>query len=319
VGRMIDTAARLLRLLSLLQARHDWSGTALAERLGVTTRTVRRDVERLRALGYPVAASMGPIGGYRLGAGAVLPPLLLDDEEAVAVVVGLRTGAAGGVAGIDEACLRALGKVEQVLPSRLRRRVNTLESAMIAMPPRARVTVNPTVLTAISDAIGASEALRFDYVSHHDTASYRTVQPHRLVAWGHKWYLVGWDVHRGDWRTFRVDRISLRTPNGPCFTPRDPPDGDVAAYLRRTMGFDMWPYRCRVRLQTPATQITGLVDGIVTPIDAHTCRLELASDSFALVALVLGMLDVDFKVESPPERTTHLRKLSHRFADAATK
>jgi len=192
VGPMVDTAARLLRLLSLLQARQDWSGAALAERLGVTTRTVRRDIERLRELGYPVQASMGPAGGYRLGAGAVLPPLLLDDEEAVAVVVGLRTG----VAGIDEASLRALGKVEQVLPSRLRRRVNTLESAMIAMPPRTRATIDPTVLTAISEAIRASETLRFHYLSHHETQSQRAVQPHRLVAWGHRWYLLGWDVDR---------------------------------------------------------------------------------------------------------------------------
>ncbi len=315
----MDTAGRLLRLLSLLLMRGDWSGAALAERLGVTTRTVRRDVDRLRELGYPVRASMGPIGGYRLGAGAALPPLLLDDEEAVAVVVGLRTGAVGAVAGIDEASLRALTKLEQVLPSRLRHRVNTLERAMVAIPPRGGpATVDATALTAISDAIRTSEVLGFDYVSHHETESRRALEPHRLVAWGSKWYLVGWDVDRTDWRIFRVDRIALRTPNGPRFTPRDPPDGDVGAYLRRKMGFDMWPHRCRVRLHAPAAQITGRVGGIVTPIDERTCRLELASDSYDLVALVVGMLDVDFDVESPHELAGHFRKLSHRFADAGT-
>lgn len=314
---MLSTSARLLRLLSLLQTRRDWPGQDLAVRLEVDVRTVRRDIDRLRTLGYQVHSVSGTAGGYRLGPGADVPPLLLDDEEAVAVAVGLRSAAGGTVAGIEESSVRALAKLEQVLPSRLRQRVATLERAMVAIPPRGRVTVDAAALTAISDAIRASQTLRFGYVSHHETASFRTVEPHRLVVWGRMWYLVGWDIDRTDWRTFRVDRISLRTPNGPRFTPRDPPDGDVAAYLRRTMGFDMWPYRCRVTLRAPATQITGRVEGIVTPIDDQTCRLELASDSFDLVALVIGMLDVDFQVESPRELADHLRKLSHRFTNAA--
>lgn len=313
---MSDTAARLLRLLGLLQSRRDWTATALADRLDVTTRTVRRDVDRLRQLGYPVHAAMGPAGGYRLGSGASLPPLLLDDQEAVAVALGLRTAAVGTVAGMDEVSRRALAKLERVLPSRLRHRVNSLERAMVAVPARGSASVDPAVLTGIAAAIRACEVLRVDYVNHHGAQSRRTLEPHRLVVWGHKWYLVGWDRERADWRTFRVDRLSLRTPGGPRFTPREPPDGDVAAYLRRTIGFEMWPYRCRVKLHCPAAQITGRVDGVITPIDDHTCLLELASDSFDLAALVVGMLDVDFEVEHPPELAQHLHKLSHRFAAA---
>jgi predicted DNA-binding transcriptional regulator YafY len=316
---MLETPARLLRLLSLLQMHRDWSGPELAERLAVTTRTVRRDVERLRDLGYLVHATMGPVGGYRLAAGTTLPPLLLDDDEAVAVTVGLRTSATSNVAGIEEASLRALAKVEQVLPSRLRHRVEALEGAIVAMPPRSEPTVDTTVLTAVAAAIRAADSLRFDYLSHHGIPSRRTVEPHRLVCWGHRWYLVGWDGERANWRTFRADRMSLLTPNGPRFTHREPPDGDVAAYLRRTIGHDMWPYRSRLVMHAPAAQITGRVGGIITPIDELTCLLELASDSLDLVALVVGMLDIDFEVESPPELAQHLRKLSGRFASAAAR
>ncbi|MEU7984169.1 YafY family protein [Streptosporangium canum] len=313
---MLETPARLLRLLSLLQMHRDWSGTELAERLGVTTRTVRRDIDRLRELGYPVHAWKGPAGGYRLGAGASLPPLLLDDEEAVAVTVGLHTTAAGQVAGAEEASLRALTKIEQVLPSRLRHQVAALKDAVVAMSPGNGPTVEAAALTAISVAIRAGELLLFDYVSHHETESRRGVEPHRLVCWGRRWYLVGWDVERADWRTFRVDRIRLRTPNGPRFAHRESPDGDVAAYLRRTMGFEMWPLRARLRVHASAADVTARVNGIVTPVDDHTCLLELAVDSFDPVVLVMSMLDADFEVESPPELVQHIRKLSTRFTDA---
>ncbi|SHF10065.1 helix-turn-helix transcriptional regulator [Streptoalloteichus hindustanus] len=313
---MLETSARLLRLLSLLQMRRDWPSRELADRLGVTTRTVRRDVDRLRELGYPVHSTMGAAGGYRLGDDAALPPLLLDDDEAVAVVIGLQGAAGGSVAGIEEASLRALSKVEQVLPGRLRQRVSTLERAMVAMPASSTPTVDTATLTAISATIRTSETLRFDYVSHDGTTSTRQVEPHRVASWGRRWYLVGWDVDRGDWRTFRVDRMRLRTPNGPRFARREPPDGDVVAYLRRTMGFEMWPHRCLLRVHTPASEITGRVDGIVTPIDDHNCLLELPTDSYDMVAFTVAMLDVDFEVESPPELAEHLRKLSHRFTAA---
>ncbi len=314
------TPARLLRLLSLLQMHRDWTGTELAARLDVTTRTVRRDVDRLRELGYPVHAVMGPVGGYRLGAGAALPPLLLDDDEAVAVTLGLQTSAAGGVAGIGEASLRALTKVEQVLPTRLRHRVDALRGAVVTMPPRygPGPAVDADTLTAISAAIRAAETLRFDYRSHAGDETRRSVEPHRIAHWSHKWYLVGWDTDRADWRTFRVDRMSLRTPNGRHFAHRPSPDGDVVAYLRRTMGFAMWPYRSVMRVHVPAEDLAGRVEGIVTPIDEHTCRLEMGSDSYALVALVVGMLDVEFEVESPPELVTHLQALAGRFTRATS-
>lgn len=244
--------------------------------------------------------------------------MLLDDEEAVAVTVGLHTTAAGHVAGAEEASLRALAKIEQVLPSRLWPQVAALKGAVVTMPPGSEPTVEAAALTAISAAIRAGELLRFDYVSHHETESRRAVEPHRLVCWGRRWYLVGWDVERADWRTFRVDRISLRTPNGPRFAHREPPDGDVAAYLRRTMGFEMWPLRARLRVHASAAEVSARVNGMVTPLDDHTCLLELAADSFGPVVLVLSMLDADFEVESPPELARHIRKLSTRFADAVT-
>ncbi|MCP2259136.1 putative DNA-binding transcriptional regulator YafY, contains an HTH and WYL domains [Streptoalloteichus tenebrarius] len=314
----METSARLLRLLSLLQMRREWPSRELAERLGVTTRTVRRDVEKLRGLGYPVHSSMGAAGGYRLGGEAALPPLLLDDDEAVAVVVGLRTAAGGTVEGIEEASLRALAKMEQVLPPRLRHRVSTLEHAVVAVPPHGGPVVESAVLTAISAAVRGREVLRFDYVDHHGDSSLRDVEPHRLVSWGRRWYLVGWDRGRADWRTFRVDRMRLRTPNGPRFPHREPPDGDVVAYLRRTMGFEMWPLRCRLRVHAPASDLTGRVDGVVTPVDARSCLLELPTDSFDMVAFTMALLDLDFEVESPPELARRLTTLSRRFAAAAT-
>src|SRR5215218_11163657 len=222
----MDTSERLLKLLSLLQARPDWTGRELAERLDVTGRTVRNDVERLRRLGYPVHASPGVGGGYRLGAGAALPPLLLDDEEAVAVAVGLRTAAGGSVAGIEETSIRALMKLEQVLPSRLRHRVDAVQASMVTVPGTGP-TVDADVLTAIAGAIRASERLRFDYIHHDGIMSVRTTEPHRLVNWGRRWYLVAWDTDRQDWRTFRVDRLSPRTPSGPRFTPREFPEREV--------------------------------------------------------------------------------------------
>ncbi|RKT85224.1 Predicted DNA-binding transcriptional regulator YafY, contains an HTH and WYL domains [Saccharopolyspora antimicrobica] len=316
---MLATPARFLRLLSLLQMGRDWSGAELAERLEVTTRTVRRDIDQLRELGYPVDATIGPHGGYRLGAGASLPPLLLDDDEAVAVAVGLHTAAAGRVTGAEEASVRALNKLEQVLPSRLRHRVSTLKNAVVTMSPGTGSGVRATVLTAISAAVRAAETLRFDYLDHHGAETRRNVEPHRLVCWGPKWYLVGWDVGRADWRTFRVDRMMLRTPNGPRFAHREPPDGDVVAYLRRTVGFEMWPLRSQLLVHAPAEDVEGRIDGIVTPVDESTCRLELASDSYDLVALAMGMLDVDFEVESPPELAEHLRKLGNRFTNASTR
>lgn len=217
---MLETSARLLRLLSLLQAHREWSGADLADRLGVTSRTIRRDVDRLRELGYPVNASPGTGGGYQLGAGAELPPLLLDDDEAVAVAVGLRTAAGQGIEGIGETSVRALAKLEQVLPSRLRRRVSALNTFTVPMlrgpQPSA---VDPGVLTELANACRDGERLRFEYRDHGGSPTRRNVEPHRLVCTERRWYLVAWDVDRDDWRTFRADRITPTPPHGPRFTP----------------------------------------------------------------------------------------------------
>jgi len=211
---MLETSARLLRLLSLLQSRRDWPGAELAERLGVTTRTVRRDVDRLRDLGYPVESATGTAGGYRLGVGAALPPLLLDDDEAVAVAVGLRAAATGTVTGIEETSLRALAKLEQVLPSRLRHRVGAMQSAILPLTGPGP-TVDPDLLTA---ACQAHEGVRFGYQQNT-----RRVEPYRLVHTGRRWYLLAFDLDRDDWRTFRVDRIDSAPLPGPRFTPRPEP------------------------------------------------------------------------------------------------
>jgi predicted DNA-binding transcriptional regulator YafY len=315
---MLETSARLLRLLSLLQSRRDWSGPELADRLSVTTRTIRNDIDKLRSLGYPVNATPGVAGGYRLGAGANLPPLLLDDDEAVAVAVGLRTAAGGSVAGIEETSVSALAKLEQVLPSRLRHRVNALQTSTVPVGG-AGPTVDPAVLTVIAATCRDHERLRFDYSSHDGTESTRTVEPHRLAHTGRRWYLVAWDVDRDDWRAFRVDRIAPRTPTGPRFTPREPPDGDVASFVTRGANSAFWKYRIRVKLHAPAEVVAPRVPPPVRvePVDDRTSILHAGSDTLDLVAVYIGMLDVDFDVVDPPELVDHLRKLADRYLRAA--
>jgi predicted DNA-binding transcriptional regulator YafY len=316
---MLQTSVRLLRLLSLLQARADWPGPELAERLGVTTRTVRNDVERLRILGYPVHATPGVGGGYRLGAGAALPPLLLDDDEAVAVAVGLRTAAGGTVTGIQETSVRALAKLEQVLPSRLRHRVAALQAATVEIPATGP-TVDAQVLTAIAGACRDHQRLRFDYRDHDGSASVRDVEPHRLVHDRGRWYLVAWDTDRQDWRSFRADRIRPRTPTGPRFAPRDPPGGDVATWLLRGVGSATWRYRARVTVHAPAELVAGRLPPavLVEAVDEHTCIASVGSDTPQMLAVYLGMLDVDFEVVEPPELVEHVRALADRYRRATT-
>jgi predicted DNA-binding transcriptional regulator YafY len=312
---MLKTSARLLRLLGLLQTQRDWTGPQLADRLQVTTRTIRNDVERLRSLGYPVPAAPGVAGGYRLGAGASLPPLLLDDEEAVAVAVGLRTGT--GVSGIEETSLRALGKLEQVLPSRLRQQVNSLHCAMTSIPSSGP-TVDADVLTALDGAIRAHEQLRFDYVSFDGTTSRRRVEPHRLVHTRGRWFLVAWDVERVDWCTFRGDRIRPRTPNGPRFAARQDPDSDLIGYVEKGLGSAMWRYRTRARVHAPAEEVAARLPPavIVEPVDERTCFVNVGSDTPSMLAVWLGALDADFEVTDCPELADHLRKLADRYARA---
>ncbi|MER6773475.1 YafY family protein [Streptomyces bacillaris] len=302
---MLETSARLLRLLSLLQAHRDWSGADLAERLGVTPRTVRRDVEKLRELGYPVNASPGTGGGYQLGAGAELPPLLLDDEEAVAVAVGLRTAAGHGIEGIGETSVRALAKLEQVLPNRLRRRVSALGAFTVPMLHGADAeTVDPALLTELAGACRDSERLRFSYRAHSGSDSRRTVEPHRLVCTERRWYLVAWDLDRADWRTFRVDRITPTPPHGPRFTPRTPPAEDLAAYVSRGVSVSAYAARAVLLLKAPVAEAARRVPpsaGVLEPVDERTCRLTAGAPDLEVLVIHVLLMGIDFEVVEPPE------------------
>jgi predicted DNA-binding transcriptional regulator YafY len=319
---MLETSARLLRLLSLLEARRDWTGAELADRLGVTTRTVRKDVERLRNLGYTIDAKPGLAGGYRLGIGATLPPLLLDGDEAVAVVLGLRTAAGGAVAGIEETSVRALIKLERLLPSRLRRRVGALAATILTLEgPGPSVAAD--TLTTIAAACRDHERLRFDYRSHDAAASARHTEPHRLVNSARRWYLIAWDLDRHDWRTFRVDRIDLHPPTGHRFTPRDLPDEEVTDRLARGLATATWRYRTRVTVHAPAADIAARLPAAITvePVDTDTCVIDVGSDDPRMLALNLGLLDADFSIDhsTDPDLAAHLRTLAARYTRAGQK
>ncbi|POX62552.1 DNA-binding transcriptional regulator [Streptomyces sp. Ru62] len=318
---MLETSARLLRLLSLLQAHREWSGPELAERLDVTPRTVRRDVDRLRELGYPVHASPGTGGGYRLGVGAELPPLLLDDDEAVAVAVGLRTAAGQGIESIGETSVRALAKLEQVLPHRLRRRVSALNAFTVPMlrggPPTT--PVDPALLTELAHLCRDAERLRFEYRTHEGASSRRTVEPHRLVCTERRWYLVAWDVDRADWRTFRVDRITPRPPHGPRFTPREPPAEDLAAYVSRGVSTGAYPTHSTVRLLVPlheAAEHVSPSSGTLESDGADACLLRSGAANLDVMVVHLLMLGLPFEVIEPAELTDAVRRLRDRLDGA---
>lgn len=316
---MLETSARLLRLLSFLQARRDWSGADLADRLRVTERTVRRDVDRLRRLGYPVDAQPGTGGGYRLGVGAALPPLLLDDEEAVAVAIGLRSATLSGVTGIEETAVRALAKVEQVLPARLRRRVATLQSAIAPMPGGGP-SVDVDTLLAVAAAIRDSQQVRADYRRHDGTASRRVLEPHRIVHAGRRWYLVAWDLERADWRTFRLDRLRPRSPTGPRFEPREAPDPDIAGYASRGITTHTYRYRARVTVLAPAAVVAERIPptvGVLTALDRDSCELVAGSDSLDEIAVYLGLLGHEIVVHEPVELHEHVAALGARLVRAA--
>ncbi len=317
---MLETSARLLRLLALLQTPREWRGTELAARLSVSPRTVRNDIERLRSLGYPVHATRGSSGGYRLEPGADVPPLLLDDDEAVAVAVGLRTAANGGIAGIEETSLRALAKLERVLPSRLRHRLNALTTYTTQVPrDDGGPTVEAGVLTSVVTAARDHETLRFDYRTHDGEPARRIAEPHRVVTWGRRWYLLGWDVERQDWRTYRVDRMVPRVPTGPRFTPREIPGDDAAAYVSRGVSSAAWRLHARVVVHAPATVLAERVSpavGVVEAVDEHTCVLHTGADTVDVLAVHLGLLGAPFEVTDPPELVAHVRELARRYATA---
>jgi predicted DNA-binding transcriptional regulator YafY len=312
------TSSRLLELLSLLQARRDWPGAELADRLAVSGRTIRRDVERLRELGYPVESLTGPAGGYRLRAGTAMPPLLLDDEEAIAIAVGLLTATRSSVTGIEETAVRALVKLEQVLPAHLRRRVAALGSATIA-PTFGGPTVAPQHLTLIAAACRDNECVRFAYRRRDGTESRREVEPHTLVNLGRRWYLVAWDRRREDWRTFRLDRLSGPAAAGVRFAPRKLPAKDAAAYVEQSIVEGPHNYEARVTLRVAAGEIANRVPshvGSVEPIDASSCEFRTRDYDLSWLALRIAMLGVDFEVHEPPELADHLRALAERLARA---
>ncbi|WP_151479473.1 helix-turn-helix transcriptional regulator [Streptomyces albicerus] len=317
---MLETSARLLRLLSLLQAHREWSGADLADRLGVTPRTVRRDVDRLRELGYPVNASPGTGGGYQLGVGAELPPLLLDDDEAVAVAVGLRTAAGQGIEGIGETSVRALTKLEQVLPHRLRRRVGALNAFTVPMLRGRRPSaVDPAVLTELAAACRDSERLRFEYRAHDGSPTRRTVEPHRLVCTERRWYLVAWDVDRDDWRTFRVDRITPKPPHGPRFTPRQPPADDLAAYVSKGVSVRAYASHAVIRLLVPIEEAAERISpsaGTLEAESADSCVLRTGAASLDVMVIHVMLMGIDFEVLEPAELTEAIRTARDRLTRA---
>ncbi|ANJ11474.1 YafY family transcriptional regulator [Streptomyces parvulus] len=317
-----DTPARLLTLLSLLQTPREWPGGELADRLGVSRRTVRRDIDRLRELGYPVQATMGADGGYRLVAGKAMPPLVLDDEEAVAIAVGLRAGAGHAVEGLDEASVRALAKLEQVLPSRLRHRVTTLQAATTPMTTGDGPSIATGTLTVMASTVAGHERLRFAYRAGDGTESRRVTEPYRLVSTGRRWYLIAYDLDREDWRTFRVDRVSEPFATGARFTPRELPTGDAAEYLRRSMQRRNDSYDVDVLfLDAPEVVAARLPQWIGTPEAAEggaSCVLRATvSDAPEWMAVRLAMTGLEFRVRQPAELVDRVRELGARLGRAA--
>jgi predicted DNA-binding transcriptional regulator YafY len=315
---MADTSARMLSLLGLLQGRPRWSGPELAARLGVSVRTVRNDIDRLRSLGYPVEAERGRAGSYRLAAGGKLPPLLLDDDEAVAVAIGLRV--ARGVTGVDEAGARALAKLLQVLPERLRPTVDAVAATVDSGPENTGTDapdpeVDPAVLTAVAKAVQAREWLRFD-----DRGTPRVVEPYRLLSWQRRWYLVARDPEGGEWETFRLDWIEPRMPTRRRFEPVPVPDGDFTAFALRSIAATGWKVHARLRIAAPADSVVARINptvGVVEAVDSATSVLVTGADSLETIAAYIGMLGMDFTVDAPSELRDHLRRLAGVYSRAA--
>nr|BFE99339.1 YafY family protein [Streptoalloteichus tenebrarius] len=302
--------------MSLLQPPREWPGSELAERLEVSPRTIRRDVDRLRELGYPVESTMGATGGYRLVAGSAMPPLLLDDKEAVAIAVGLRTATKHAVTGIEEASVPALAKLDQVLPSRLRRRVGALNAATVPMAPFGEPdSVDPEHLSVLAAAATNHERVRFGYRSRDGTESRRLVEPHSLVPAGHRWYLVAYDTERDDWRTFRVDRVREPRPTGVRVAPWRLPDKDAARYVQRTL-YSLAPtYEVVATLHAPLAEVAGRLGatpGELEPIDERRCRLRGRADTLEWLAFRLTALGCEFEVHEPQELIDYLRALADR-------
>ena len=319
---MLETSARLLHLLSLLQLRREWTGAALADRMSVTERTVRRDIGKLRTLGYPISASPGTAGGYQLGAGAQLPPLLLDDEEALAVALGLSAVASGPVSGIGEASIRALAKLEQVLPARLRPKFSSLRHSVsvLAGPAATASAVNPDILTAFSTAISERRVTAFRYQAFEAAEGRRMVEPYKLVSTGRRWYLVAWDTDRRDWRTFRVDRCQSIPVPRERFVPRPLPARDLAAYVQAAITRSPYRYDVVLRIAAPLGAVAEKVPAEVAVLTAdgpgHTL-LRSGWDSLELPLIRMAGLGIEFEILEPEEMRAQAREAAGRLARAA--
>jgi predicted DNA-binding transcriptional regulator YafY len=317
---LMDPSRRMLSLLSTLQDGRTWSGADLASRLGTSPRTLRRDVDRLRELGYPVQARPGPGGHYQLVAGTAMPPLLLDDDEAVAIAVGLRL-AAGSRTQIDEeagAASRALRKLEQVLPARLRRKVTALHRATETAPAPG-VAVSTRLLGLVGTAAEQHERLVFGYRSRDGEPTERRVEPYRQVLAGRRWYLLGWDLDRGDWRTFRLDRVTAARTTGERFAPRELPADSAAAYLDARLKAPR--HRAVLTFMAPYEQMVDRLshlDGTLEPVDDERCRYTTWVDSFEWLAVTTAILGVDFRVEEPGGFAAYCAQLRDRLGRAVT-
>jgi predicted DNA-binding transcriptional regulator YafY len=319
---MANTSSRTLRLLSLLQTQRYWPGGELAGRLEVSPRTLRRDVDRLRELGYPVEAHRGVEGGYQLAAGAALPPLVVDDEEAVALAMGLQTAAQGAAEGVAEASVRALAKVVQVMPGRLRRRVEALTAMTVPGSwdgGGARLNLDPAVLTTIALACRDAERIRFAYTAASGAQTARHVEPHRLVALGRRWYLVGYDLDRQDWRSFRLDRLTGPQGTGARFRPRALPADDAAVFVRAGIGSVRASYEVEAVAEAPASRVREQIGqwAAVEPAGPGRCRIRMSTDSLDWPMMALGTVGVEFRVVSPPELVDRVRDWGDRFSRAA--
>jgi predicted DNA-binding transcriptional regulator YafY len=309
---MLETSARLLRLLALFQNRRYWTGAGLAGRLEVTPRTVRRDVDKLRSLGYPVHSSPGAEGGYQMGAGQEMPPLLLDDDEAVAVAAGLRQ-----IAGIEEASARAMAKIDQILPARLQRRVAALQAAVVTAPS---VPVDAKTLALFASACRDSLTLRFRYQDHGGKSSLRAVEPHRLVHAALRWYLVAWDLTREDWRTFRIDRVAPRATTGAAFRPRPAPAKDLADFVQEGYWRSRETCRARVRLLLPLEEAARCIPcgaGVLEAGGSAWCWLAAASTCWDSLAMRILWTGADFEVDGPDELRLAFARMAARCATAA--
>jgi predicted DNA-binding transcriptional regulator YafY len=318
---MADTSARTLRLLSLLEGRRYWPGAELAERLQVSARTLRRDVDRLRELGYPIQAQRGVDGGYQLAAGTALPPLVVDDEEAVALAVGLQVAAQGGVEGTAEASMRALAKVIQVMPARLRRRVEALSAATVPATwgSSGQAAVAPAILTTAAMACRDTERLRFSYTAASGEQTDRHVEPHRLVLLGRRWYLVGYDLTRQDWRSFRLDRLTGPGGTGARFRPRELPAADAAAFVQAGIGRATAVYEVEALVGAPAETVRERHGRYATveEVSQTRSRIRMTTDQLEWPMMLLGSLGAEFEVISPPELLDQVRDWARRFTRAS--